>query len=73
MTHTFRPIFDMTTFEAAAYAENPALKVPVLNTPDGPLFGTENICRELVGARRQARESSCAAMFRIVSSRTPRS
>jgi glutathione S-transferase len=46
--HTFRPVFDLTTLDAGAYAENPALKVPSLITAEGPLFGTENVCRELV-------------------------
>jgi glutathione S-transferase len=48
--HAFRPVLDMTSPDAATYANNPALKVPVLVDGDGPLFGTENICREL--ARR---------------------
>lgn len=45
--HTFRPVFDLTTLDPAAYAENPALKIPILVDKAGPLFGTENICREL--------------------------
>lgn len=48
--HAFRPVLDMMSPDAATYAGNPALKVPVLVDADGPLFGTENICREL--ARR---------------------
>jgi glutathione S-transferase len=48
--HVFRTVLDMTSLDAATYAGNPALKVPVLVDADGPLFGTENICREL--ARR---------------------
>ena len=51
--HAFRPVFDLTALDAETYAGNPALKVPVLVTGDGPLFGTENICRELV--RRSGR------------------
>jgi glutathione S-transferase len=50
VTHDFRPVLDMTTTDSAVYADNPALKVPVLLDEHGPLFGTENICREL--ARR---------------------
>lgn len=46
--YAFRPVLDMTSPDAATYADNPALKVPVLIDADGPLFGTENICRELV-------------------------
>jgi glutathione S-transferase len=53
--HAFRPVFDITTLEAGAYADNPALKVPILIDEQGPLFGTENICREL--ARRSEKGS----------------
>lgn len=51
--HTFRPVFDITTLDSAAYADNPALKIPILVDDRGPLFGAENICRELV--RRSGR------------------
>src|SRR4051794_6767221 len=51
--HAFRPVFDLAALDAEAYAGNPALKVPVLLTEEGPLLGTENICRELV--RRSGR------------------
>jgi glutathione S-transferase len=47
VAHSFRPVLDMTTLDPATYAENPALKVPVLLDARGPLYGTENICREL--------------------------
>jgi len=47
--HEFRPVFDMTTVDPAAYAGNPALKVPILVDAQGPLYGTENICRALAG------------------------
>lgn len=49
---TFRPVFDLTALDTATYGENPALKVPVLLTETGPLFGAENICRELVRRAR---------------------
>lgn len=52
--HTFRPVLDLTSPDAATYAGNPALKMPVLIDAEGPLFGTENICRALAvrsGAR----------------------
>ncbi|HVT09909.1 MAG TPA: glutathione S-transferase N-terminal domain-containing protein [Polyangia bacterium] len=49
----FRAVLDMTVTDPAAYGDNPALKVPVLIDAAGPLFGTENICREL--ARRSGR------------------
>ena len=45
---TFRPVLDLTSLDTETYADNPALKVPVLITETGPLFGAENICRELV-------------------------
>jgi glutathione S-transferase len=48
--HAFRPVLDILSPDPATYADNPALKVPVLVDADGPLYGTENICREL--ARR---------------------
>ena len=53
VAHQFRPVLDLTTLDPATYAGNPALKVPILLDGDGPLFGTENICRAL--ARRSAR------------------
>jgi glutathione S-transferase len=46
--HTLRPVFDMTSADTMTYSGNPALKVPVLVDAAGPLYGTENICRELV-------------------------
>jgi glutathione S-transferase len=45
--HAFRAVLDMTTLEAGNYADNPALKIPVLIDEQGQLYGTENICREL--------------------------
>jgi glutathione S-transferase len=54
--HTFRAVLDLTTVDPAAYAGNPALKVPILVDEQGPLFGTENICREL--ARRSGRSGA---------------
>ncbi len=51
--HRFSPIFDMTVLDAAAYGDNPALKMPVLVDSEGPLFGAENICLDL--ARRAGR------------------
>jgi len=54
VAHTFRPVLDITAVDAAAYADNPALKIPVLVDEQGPLFGTENICRELVRRSQKA-------------------
>jgi len=48
--HAFRAVLDLTTPDPDNYADNPALKVPILIDARGPLYGTENICREL--ARR---------------------
>lgn len=50
--HTFRPLYDLTSLDVSAYGDNPALKIPVLITETGPLFGAENICRELVRRAR---------------------
>ncbi len=41
------PIYDMTAQDPAIYADNPALKLPILRTEGGVVFGTENICRAL--------------------------
>jgi glutathione S-transferase len=49
----FRPVLDIKATDQAVYGDNPALKVPVLVDEQGPLYGTENICREL--ARRSGR------------------
>ena len=53
--HSFRPVMDLTSLDAAPYAGNPALKIPTLVTAEGPWFGSENICREL--ARRAGRRT----------------
>src|SRR5262245_34260782 len=53
--HTFRPVLDIMSLDSATFSNNPALKIPVLVDESGPLFGTENICRELV--RRATRRS----------------
>jgi glutathione S-transferase len=38
---------DLADMEPAAYAGNPALRMPVLREGDSVLFGTQNICRAL--------------------------
>jgi glutathione S-transferase len=48
--YRFKPLLDLMSRSAADYGHNPALRLPVLETQDGPLFGALNICREL--ARR---------------------
>jgi glutathione S-transferase len=55
---TMRPVFDLTALGTEVYGENPALKIPVLLTETGPLFGAENICRELVRRARARNKSS---------------
>lgn len=40
-------LHDLMSLDAAAYGDNPALKIPTLHIGDASLFGTENICREL--------------------------
>lgn len=47
VAHQFRPVLDLTTLDTSAYAGNPALKIPVWVDERGPLFGAENVCREL--------------------------
>lgn len=41
------PIYDMTTQDSAIYANNPALKLPILRSGEEVVFGTENICRAM--------------------------
>lgn len=53
LTCSFRAVADLTSRDSADYAGNPALKLPVLETPDGPAFGAFNICRVL--AKRSPR------------------
>jgi glutathione S-transferase len=45
--YAFRVVADLTSRDAHQYADNPALKIPVLEAPEGPWFGALNICREL--------------------------
>src|SRR6185437_3513636 len=55
----FRAILDMTSIDPETYGGNPALKMPVLVLPEGPLFGTYNTCRELT---RRSPEASRMAL-----------
>ncbi len=55
VTYAFKPVFDMTVLDEDVYGDNPALKVPVLIDEQGPLFGTENICRALI--RRSGKDA----------------
>lgn len=50
------PIYDMKQLDAEAYADNPALKLPILRRDNASLFGALNICRalaETAGANAQ--------------------
>lgn len=47
VAHEVVPIYDMTERDPGIYADNPALKLPILRGEDGAVFGTENICRAL--------------------------
>ena len=42
------PIYDMRALGPDVYAGNPALKLPILRTDGGVLFGAQNICRAIV-------------------------
>jgi len=50
--YEFRIVADLMSLEAADYGGNPALRMPVLHSPEGAWFGALSICRTL--ARRAA-------------------
>lgn len=54
VAHEVVPIYDMTERDPAIYANNPALKLPILRIGADVVFGAENICRTLA---EQARTS----------------
>lgn len=47
------PIHDMKALGPEVYAGNPALKLPILRTDYGVLFGAQNICRALAEQARK--------------------
>lgn len=47
VSHEFEPVLDLLSLDAAHYAGNPSLKLPILRDQDATWFGTLNICREL--------------------------
>lgn len=50
------PIYDMTELGRKTYADNPALKLPILRADGAVLFGAQNICRAIAErAERPAR------------------
>jgi glutathione S-transferase len=48
--YAFHVVPDLMSENAQDYAGNPALRLPILETASGPLFGTLNICRALARA-----------------------
>jgi glutathione S-transferase len=52
--HSFAAVRDLMSSNVTDYAQNPALKLPILETSSGSWFGTLNICRAL--ARHSERE-----------------
>ncbi len=47
VAYELESIYDMTDLRADTYANNPALKLPILRRPEGVLFGAQNICRAI--------------------------
>ena len=47
VTYSFRVVKDILSLDPADYGDNPALKLPILQTARGSWFGALNICREL--------------------------
>jgi glutathione S-transferase len=47
VAYAFEVVADLRSLEAADYAGNPALRLPILKSPRGVWFGALNICREL--------------------------
>jgi glutathione S-transferase len=45
--YAFEAVKDLRALDSAAYASNPALRVPILLAPSGTWYGSLNICREL--------------------------
>lgn len=55
IAYAFEPVYDLASRDPADYAGNPALKLPVLVLPEGPVFGAENICRTLAARTGEPR------------------
>jgi hypothetical protein len=43
----FQVVRDLMSSDPGDYGGNPALRIPVLQTPQGTWFGALNVCREL--------------------------
>ena len=54
--YELEPVLDLLSCDPGDYAGNPALRLPILDTPEGTWFGTSNICHEL--ERRSVRKRS---------------
>lgn len=54
LSYEFTPVFDLLSGDAADYAGNPALKLPILRRDGEAIYGSANICRAL--ARAAGRE-----------------
>lgn len=63
------PIYDMTERAPQIYADNPALKLPILRAGDEVVFGTENICRALADRAAAADEIVWPELLRETVSR----
>jgi glutathione S-transferase len=50
----FVPIYDMTPIGPEVYANNPALKLPILRRDDSTVFGAQNICRVIAETSSQS-------------------
>jgi glutathione S-transferase len=48
VSYAWQPLMNLMSQSPADYGGNPALKLPILETPDGAWFGALQICRELV-------------------------
>jgi glutathione S-transferase len=48
------PVYDMAAQDPAIYANNPALKLPILRVGEEVVFGTENICRAMADRAQES-------------------
>lgn len=54
LSYEIVPIYDMTAQDTAIYANNPALKLPILRVGEEVVFGTENICRAIADRAQES-------------------
>lgn len=67
VAYDFQAVPDLMSRASGEYADNPALKLPILQTPDGPWFGALNCCRELARHAPGARIVWPEALSRLAS------